>query len=86
TGLDKAAIAGLPVVIVGERYGAVRECSVCLSNLEDGEFVRILPNCKHIFHVDCVDRWLESNSTCPVCRTPVLPPPKIVAEPREGIV
>ena len=35
---------------------------------------RLLPNCKHVFHVDYVDTWFISNSTCPVCRT--------VAEPR----
>ncbi|XP_054789766.1 RING-H2 finger protein ATL40-like [Prosopis cineraria] len=70
----------------GDRCGdsSVMECSVCLSNLEDGEEARLLPNCRHVFHVACIDRWLSSHSTCPICRTmarPVLEP-----RPREGPV
>ncbi|KAK7291810.1 hypothetical protein RIF29_07252 [Crotalaria pallida] len=49
------------------------ECSVCLSDLEEGEEVRKLPRCKHSFHVQCIDMWLHSHFDCPVCRTPVGP-------------
>ncbi|XP_027179147.1 E3 ubiquitin-protein ligase RHA2B-like [Coffea eugenioides] len=49
------------------------ECAVCLSLFEEGEFVRKL-KCKHIFHKDCLDRWLQQDwATCPLCRTTVLP-------------
>ncbi|XVF17167.1 hypothetical protein REPUB_Repub10bG0096100 [Reevesia pubescens] len=49
------------------------ECAVCLSELEEGEKVRRL-NCKHTFHKDCLDRWLQQCwATCPLCRTKVLP-------------
>uniref|UniRef100_J3KXL7 RING-type E3 ubiquitin transferase n=1 Tax=Oryza brachyantha TaxID=4533 RepID=J3KXL7_ORYBR len=30
--------------------------------------VRELPNCGHVFHVECVDAWLRSRTTCPLCR------------------
>lgn len=49
------------------------DCAVCLSELEDGEKVRALPGCGHVFHVDCVDAWLRSRTTCPVCRAEVRP-------------
>jgi len=26
------------------------------------------------FHAACIDRWLESSDSCPVCKTRVLPP------------
>jgi hypothetical protein len=43
------------------------ECSICLSNLEIGDNVSILP-CGHSFNKNCIDRWLDANDTCPNCR------------------
>lgn len=44
------------------------ECAVCLTPFEDTEILRLLPKCKHAFHLECVDTWLVSHSTCPLCR------------------
>ncbi|TVU08711.1 hypothetical protein EJB05_42123, partial [Eragrostis curvula] len=43
-------------------------CAVCLDDLRDGALVRMLASCKHYFHAECVDVWLLSHATCPVCR------------------
>ncbi|GLT71786.1 hypothetical protein SLA2020_437810 [Shorea laevis] len=51
--------------------GDQSECVVCLGELEDGEMVRLLPNCKHAFHVPCIDKWFLAHSNCPICRSPV---------------
>ncbi|KAL5734735.1 hypothetical protein ACOSP7_032596 [Xanthoceras sorbifolium] len=50
------------------------DCSMCLREFEDGEDVRVLPKCEHQFHVRCIDWWLCSQSTCPICgeNTPVV--------------
>ncbi|KAK3232188.1 hypothetical protein Dsin_004069 [Dipteronia sinensis] len=50
-------------------------CSICLSEFNDGEAIRLLPECQHSFHVPCIDMWLVSHSSCPLCRadTPVHP-------------
>ncbi|XP_056161981.1 E3 ubiquitin-protein ligase ATL42-like isoform X2 [Syzygium oleosum] len=44
------------------------ECAVCLSKFEDIEILRLLPKCRHAFHIDCIDYWLEKHSSCPLCR------------------
>ncbi|XP_026446679.1 RING-H2 finger protein ATL43-like [Papaver somniferum] len=76
SGIDRAVIESLPIF----RFGALRgekegmECAVCLSKYEDEkEVLRLLPKCKHAFHVDCVDTWLDAHSTCPLCRFRVDP-------------
>ncbi|KAL3527810.1 hypothetical protein ACH5RR_012466 [Cinchona calisaya] len=49
------------------------ECAVCLSLFEEGELIRKL-KCKHVFHKECLDRWLQQDwATCPLCRSKVLP-------------
>ncbi|CAL9128440.1 unnamed protein product [Musa textilis] len=78
-GLDPSAIAALPAFAYqmatgGEGEGSVAECAVCLSTVEEGEMVRLLPTCKHLFHVGCIDMWLACHVTCPVCRAMVEPP------------
>lgn len=89
-GLDPAVIAMLPMFVFkrveseddGNNTSTAMECAVCLSTLEDEEMARLLPNCKHTFHAECIDKWFGSHSTCPVCRTEA--EPRLQPEPREG--
>lgn len=69
-GLDASALSALPVTAYQKSTGAAgdADCAVCLSELADGDKVRELPNCGHVFHVECVDAWLRSRTTCPLCR------------------
>ncbi|KAM3348045.1 hypothetical protein ACQJBY_021761 [Aegilops geniculata] len=71
-GLDASALSALPVTVyrkeVGSTSAAGADCAVCLSELADGDTVRQLPNCGHVFHVECVDAWLRTRTTCPLCR------------------
>jgi hypothetical protein len=44
------------------------QCLVCLDEFVLKQAIRIL-KCRHVFHTECVDRWLcESRNSCPVCR------------------
>ncbi|XP_074643416.1 E3 ubiquitin-protein ligase RNF38-like isoform X2 [Tubulanus polymorphus] len=42
-------------------------CVVCMCDFEARQLLRVLP-CSHEFHAKCVDKWLKTNRTCPICR------------------
>ncbi|XP_069139797.1 uncharacterized protein [Argopecten irradians] len=42
-------------------------CVVCMCDFENRQLLRVLP-CSHEFHTKCVDKWLKTNRTCPICR------------------
>ncbi|XP_077213766.1 E3 ubiquitin-protein ligase ATL6-like [Tasmannia lanceolata] len=77
-GLDQAIINTFPTfnysVVKGLKLGkGTLECAVCLSEFSDEETLRLLPKCSHVFHPDCIDTWLASHTTCPVCRSNLVP-------------
>uniref|UniRef100_A0A7N0V7C7 RING-type E3 ubiquitin transferase n=1 Tax=Kalanchoe fedtschenkoi TaxID=63787 RepID=A0A7N0V7C7_KALFE len=78
-GLEESVIKSIAVCKYKKGDGFVEgtECSVCLGEFEDGESLRLLPKCSHAFHIPCIDTWLESHATCPLCRCAI--PPVIVA-------
>lgn len=54
------------------------ECPICLLEPLAGESVLILP-CFHVYHQECITRWLQLKRCCPVCKLDVVkgtcPPP-----------
>ncbi|GAB2291446.1 hypothetical protein Dimus_025701 [Dionaea muscipula] len=87
SGIDRAVIESLPVFrfasLSGEKDGL--ECAVCLNRFEPMEVLRLLPKCKHAFHVECVDTWLDAHSTCPLCRYRVDPEDVLLVETNHSI-
>ncbi|KAJ4770055.1 RING/U-box superfamily protein [Rhynchospora pubera] len=67
--MDPSAIARLPTFRYEkeEKSGSV-QCIICLTAFEDGEAVKQFPRCRHLYHPNCIDRWLSHNYTCPICR------------------
>jgi len=49
-------------------------CVVCVSSFAPGETLLALAPCGHEFHSECVAGWLARAATCPVCRSPAVPP------------
>jgi len=81
--LRSKMIGALPKV----KYGSLRRksddlkrndsssCAICLGCIGEEDGVRILPNCRHFFHIACIDHWLllsATNSSCPLCRATVV--------------
>nr|XP_051201959.1 E3 ubiquitin-protein ligase Os03g0188200-like [Lolium perenne] len=92
-GMTDAAIGALPTFAYGSPAAADAKggeeprgscapllCAVCLEDVLEGEMVRQLPPCRHLFHVECIDLWLRTRRTCPLCRCE-LSPPKVAAKP-----
>ncbi|KAF8099539.1 hypothetical protein N665_0242s0023 [Sinapis alba] len=79
-GLDASVIETFPTFL----YSTVKtlkinkeslECPICLNEFEDNETLRLVPQCCHVFHTDCIDAWLQSHATCPLCRANLVPVP-----------
>ncbi|CAA2976932.1 E3 ubiquitin- ligase ATL42-like, partial [Olea europaea subsp. europaea] len=70
SGIDPLVIESLPFFRFSSLKGSKEglECAVCLSRFEETEVLRLLPKCKHAFHMNCIDKWLENHSSCPICR------------------
>ncbi|OAY85717.1 RING-H2 finger protein ATL47 [Ananas comosus] len=74
-GVDQSFIDALPVFLYRAIIGLKDpfDCAVCLCEFDADDKLRLLPKCSHAFHVDCIDTWLLSHSTCPLCRSSLLP-------------
>lgn len=46
-------------------------CSICCQNFDIGNNMVRMPDCGHIYHADCINRWLKIKVNCPYCRTNV---------------
>lgn len=74
-GVDQSFIDTLPIFNYKSIIGVKDpfDCAVCLCEFEPDDKLRLLPKCSHAFHMECIDTWLLSHSTCPLCRASLLP-------------
>ncbi|KAI9496007.1 hypothetical protein BDB00DRAFT_811377 [Zychaea mexicana] len=67
-GASEDTIAALPRHRLATGDGATQnECSICLDNFGSSVDLVDLP-CMHGFHGACIEKWLQVNASCPVCR------------------
>ncbi|XP_065875063.1 RING-H2 finger protein ATL54-like [Euphorbia lathyris] len=76
-GLQQSIINSITVCKYKKGEGLIEgtECSVCLSEFQQDEALRLLPKCNHAFHIPCIDTWLRSHTNCPLCRAHILNDP-----------
>lgn len=68
-------------------FGETGFCTICQDDLAEGERVRAIRACQHLFHSRCLDPWLISKGDCPLCRTSVrrAADPAVVADASQTI-
>ena len=45
-----------------------KKCSICLNEFKEMERVKLF-SCKlHLFHKDCIMKWLKEHDFCPLCK------------------
>ncbi|KAE8781386.1 RING-H2 finger protein ATL1C [Hordeum vulgare] len=52
----------------GRRASERLVCAICLEELQRGQACSEVPACRHVFHRDCINVWMKSKTTCPLCR------------------
>jgi len=66
-------MAGVPINYtfeykIVEADDSFDDCPICLNALTPGHHCKRSSRCSHIFHTGCLDKWLKTNNTCPICR------------------
>ncbi|KAI3973105.1 hypothetical protein MKX01_019763 [Papaver californicum] len=85
SGLNKEFREMLPIIIFNESF-SVRDtqCSVCLADYQADDKLQQIPSCAHTFHMECIDHWLSTHTTCPLCRLSLAPVNKTESDPTEN--
>ena len=42
-------------------------CVICQEDINISDIIREI-NCKHSFHINCIDNWFIENKKCPMCK------------------
>ncbi|KAG0484350.1 hypothetical protein HPP92_008429 [Vanilla planifolia] len=75
SGLQPSVIRAIPTVRFSSSSSSsvvsTADCAVCQDDFRNGDMLRLLPGCTHAFHIDCVDPWLDSSASCPICRADI---------------
>ena len=61
--VEKSEVIGeIEKLMALRRHENTSMCSICHEEYTVGEIVRYLPECGHIYHIECIDQWCL---TCP---------------------
>ncbi|CAM0911711.1 unnamed protein product [Alopecurus aequalis] len=72
-GVSADTLASLPLVTYqaqDKQDSNMEQCVICRVEFEEGESLVALP-CKHSYHSDCINQWLQLNKVCPMCSAEV---------------
>ena len=66
-GMSPEQLKEFPIQLYVKSLDGEGSCNICLYEYETGDYVRKL-SCCHKFHKGCIDKWLDTNITCPMCK------------------
>jgi E3 ubiquitin-protein ligase BIG BROTHER-like protein len=50
-----------------KKRSELEDCAICCCVIVDNHLVKDLP-CNHLYHAECLSKWLSKNTACPLCK------------------
>ena len=67
---DQAIVSELPETKIDDIKKLDKDkqnCVICMEDFKNGDVTTNLP-CLHMFHTNCIQGWLKTQNTCPICK------------------
>lgn len=67
---DAAIVSELPetkIDDINKLDNDKKNCVICMEDFKNGDVSTNLP-CLHMFHTNCIQSWLKTQNTCPICK------------------
>ena len=67
---DAAIVSELPetkIDDINKLDNDKKSCVICMEDFKNGDVSTNLP-CLHMFHTNCIQSWLKTQNTCPICK------------------
>ena len=67
---DAAIVSELPetkIDDINKLDNDKKNCVICMEDFKTGDVSTNLP-CLHMFHTNCIQSWLKTQNTCPICK------------------
>ncbi|KAJ7064733.1 hypothetical protein C8F01DRAFT_1127961 [Mycena amicta] len=72
----------LKLVLLGT---TVDRCGICMCQFKKAQPARLSECCRHVYHAQCLGRWISKSRTCPLCRIALGIPKEEVGAPFDTI-
>ncbi|KAL7065832.1 zinc finger, C3HC4 type domain-containing protein [Cryptosporidium serpentis] len=69
--IDALPISKFDIKKSGNLEEDKKQCLICLEDFQQDQEILWLP-CTHCFCKNCISRWLEGSTTCPICKGDIL--------------
>ena len=72
---DAAIVSELPetkIDDINKLDNDKKNCVICMEDFKNGDKSTNLP-CLHMFHTNCIQSWLKTQNTCPICKFKLTP-------------